>query len=864
MSILSGISGVQVGKKDKDRELNLSFIRPYQVVFCRSTCLETFRQIAQGLLSIELRSCGLESIEFISSCSRLRQLSLPDNNISVVPECIENLKHLELLNLSRNTLADPRDIQSLKGVKSTLVYLNLIGNRLCLLQNYRRNVLSVSSGIAALDQHAISDEELMPSYCHFRDSTKYSPCSKNSLVPENIRTCARYDSEDGLDRALNCMVSALRHIRLLNSPAYIIQRATKNWIRYVRIKKYSMAVTKLQARIRRFIHMRRLNKELKVIMTVTDALLVEEEFENAAEFVTPHAILIQKQWRLYKRRNCEGVCALIIQRWYRRHIVVHRGICLWMKRRRISGLAFASSYVEVVKLFLDVLTRRCSPRVRYEITQGVKRIKPLMLIRAVRSRGTAQKRGQLNTMVCPTGYRADVSISMSRSDVLSEDLEQRSYRSDISSSDQPSEGISSYHAFRRGVHHNPAVALLRAMSFPWMVYASQKEQKQLNNLKARGNRRIVYPKKLSELAVPVALKVASNPFWKRSTRVVVLPIEDYAILWKVFKRLKHITAEGDRENGLVSFSLPLFFDSEVMSESSSIEIQRIWRGHASRKARARLLVREHIKRRAAIALQRWWRCQNFLKRRLALLANITNTCREIRSNIVYMDGWIYYKLMRCFQPPENQSVLHGFPEYGGFPVFNKMGKVGFQPVVRARAIPNRSDIISGTTHSQRKVDDDGRATGKGKDIQVPHVGHLRYCMPQWALWRPYLQLSPLNSMPTGISYHQVLTDLLSINCEVCVVHFPVWATSSTSKEAYIASEMRVIQMIFASIQEAQVRCAMLMLQTYDVKSHSSISLLTKEAVFERLVGYFDNYISTLTKIIVGSEKIEVQFFQVRL
>jgi hypothetical protein len=841
MSIISGISGVQVtasAKKEKDLELNNSFIRPHQVVFFRSNCLQPFGQIAQGLLSVDLRNCGLENIEFISSCSRLRHLSLPDNNISVVPECLGDLKQLQMLNLSRNTLADPRDIEHLDGLSSTLVYLSLMGNRLCLLANYRSGVLKVVPGIAALDQHAIADEELSPFHCRPRDSSIYALFSKRSLIHEHFRTVGKYDAEDKLGRAITSTLKALKTIQLLNSPAYTIQRTTKNWLRYVRIKKYLVPISKLQAYIRSFVYKKRLDRELAAIMKETEELLYEEEFESAADSVTPYACKIQRQWRLYRRRQCENLCVLVIQRWYRRIIVVHRGVCLWMKRKRISGLAFASSYVEVIKLFLDALSRRCSPKVRYEITQGVKRIKQLKFVRAVRSKGGAEKRGRLNTIVCPTGYRADVSISMSRSEVLSEDLEQRSGGSDVSGA---SHGYlsSTYNPFRRAEHHNPAVALLRAMSFPWMVYATPRERQQLNSLKARGNRNLVYPRAMSELVVPQALKVSQNPFWKRSTRIVVLPIADCTILWKVFKRLKVITAEGDRENGLVSFSLPLFFDSEVRLESSSVEIQRVWRGHATRKGRARQLVREQIKRRAAITLQRWWRYHNSLKRRLTLLADITNTCRSIRSNVVYIDGWIYYKLMRCFQPPANQSVVYGFPEYGGLPVFSKQGKVVIQPVSKAQSVPGRTEFNAVKTTSPQPLAnyEMGSAANSGgnRDIYVPHVGHLRYCIPQWALWRPYSQLSPLNAMPSGSCYHQTLTDLISINCEVSVVHFPVWVTNAVTNETFVANEVRVVQMTFASVQEAQVRCAMLMLQTYDAKSHSSISLMTKERVFQRSV-----------------------------
>ena len=820
-NISCGISGVQVIRKN---DQGTSYIRPFQVVFFRSDYLTPFSQIANGLVSVEIRNCGLVDVEFLSPCIHLRYLSLADNNIGEVPQCIADLGQLQMLDLSRNVIADYIDIMGLQKASPNLLYVSFAGNRVTSLPNYRKTVIKVAPNIIAIDSHVVSDEEVPSSYCHTRGSA-YSACSRRALIHESVRACVRCETEATLDRQISRKVAAIMRLRLANSPAYTIQCALRRWFRYVRIKKYFHVISKLQARVRNFLHHCRLHRELALLMEEIDCLQQREEFESKVDGLTPFAVTIQRSWRAHKRRRQAYCSAIIIQKWYRDVSIVHRGICLWMKRNHISGLALASSYVAVTRLYLEVMARRATPRIAYEITQAIQRIQPLRHVRGVRAARVDNQRGRLHCLVCPTGYRADVSASTSNSEMLSEEMEQASEGSSLSLSLQPPQCVV------KPMHRNPAIALFRAMPYPWICYAFPEEKRRLNSLRSRGNRVLKQPAGLSygEAALGSQTAFPETPFWKRSSRIVILPIEDHSVLWKVYKRLVQVTSKGDVDNGLVSVSIPLFFNHIVVMESSAVELQRIWRGYLSRKVRSRSLVKVQIRRRAVILLQRWWKFQTYLKRRLALLSDINRTCRDIHSAVLYLDAWVYYKLMRCFQPPPYQKVMHGFTEYGGIPVFNKQGRIVMQPISTYR----REERLPPANPRSLLGDSQGRGGGD-KEVRIPSVGYLRYCIPQWASWRPSTQLTPLHHLPSSCTYHQLIADLISVNCEVCVVHFPVWLNDSTnSAEAIQGNEIRVVQITFSSIHEAQVRCAMLMLQTYDPTSHTSIPLMTREIVLQR-------------------------------
>jgi hypothetical protein len=114
--------------------------------------------------------------------------------------------------------------------------------------------------------------------------------------------------------------------------------------------------------------------------------------------------------------------------------------------------------------------------------------------------------------------------------------------------------------------------------------------------------------------------------------------------------------------------IPTYWDVEVIRNSAATAIQRIWRGSQPRKRFYPILVMVVLRRRAAVALQRWWRFKSQLWRRLHVLSKVKRVICNITEEVLYLDLWVYYLLLRspsdCPAFPVVCSMSQ-YPEYRG-------------------------------------------------------------------------------------------------------------------------------------------------------------------------------------------------------
>jgi hypothetical protein len=292
----------------------------------------------------------------------------------------------------------------------------------------------------------------------------------------------------------------------------------------------------------------------------------------------------------------------------------------------------------------------------------------------------------------------------------------------------------------------------------------------------------------------------TQDFISKHRRVFQLQIADKSLLLKIFKYLQKGVLGRD--------SIPVYLDSIEERNSCATDIQRMWRSFIVRKVVTPMFLSSLIGRRSVITVQRWWRNINSFKRRLNLLRDMNRTCQSITSPIIYLDVWVYYHLLRCYNRPNNQlDVVYSFPEFGGIPVFDDdNGHIAIQPYR-----PNRPSAS---------------ASVRGISIKVPSTreGKARMCIPRWASWRPKQQLAPSTKAP--LTHHVLLFSLLTLHCHLVVRSFDV--PFKLSHQLKRVRKIRVMEMKFASVLEAQTRCAMLMLLTYDVKSHTSVCMMPEK------------------------------------
>ncbi|XP_072537410.1 uncharacterized protein lrriq3 [Salminus brasiliensis] len=153
----------------------------------RSTLPEDEASNLQDILLVRLSGLLLKNLDQLGSCKALKICILADNfltRIDPLAECVHlvkldlkgnqishlpsasfwsNLKDLRLLNLHDNNIADRSSISALSGCLR-LTALTLYDTPLSLKRNYRHCVVNSIWSLKALDNHVISDEEIVESW----------------------------------------------------------------------------------------------------------------------------------------------------------------------------------------------------------------------------------------------------------------------------------------------------------------------------------------------------------------------------------------------------------------------------------------------------------------------------------------------------------------------------------------------------------------------------------------------------------------------------------------------------------------------------------------------------------------------------
>ena len=326
----------------------------------------------------------------------------------------------------------------------------------------------------------------------------------------------------------------------------------------------------------------------------------------------------------------------------------------------------------------------------------------------------------------------------------------------------------------------------RDMSLYSLKYATKTERLRFYLLKKRG---LYY----CGSNAPRKTMLSLDSHVKNHHRVFMLKIPNIFFLYKVTKRLRSASMK----------TIPIFFDAITYRTSCAMDIQRVWRSYSLRKLASPLFISCVLNRRSIIAIQRWWRYINGLRRRFNLLENINSACRRIVNTTVYMDSWVYYNLIRCYSRPSNQSkVTKLFPEFGGVPIFDDDGNMAMQPYQRRK----------------------GNAVGINVSVPTAMKGKRRQCIPRWAWWRPKHQIAITAKPP--LSFHVIMFSMLVMHCDVAIKTLDV--PFKTHHQLKRLRQYRVVELNFASVLDAQIRCAMIMLLTYDAKSHESVALMSEE------------------------------------
>jgi hypothetical protein len=820
------LSGKKCLHRGNENQKEVSFLTSYQVILFRSRSIENIPLITSKIMELDLQSCGITNshLNLISKFIHLKFLCLSDNFIDTLPSFFQSFVYLTFCDLSSNSFSHLASLEILPSLLS-LKYLNLSQNPITKLAKYRSQISKFCPMLLALDFHIISDEERYPEICYF-NGTKFKSCSRPLYLESFLRVSYPKQSSSHLLISHCSRLHSLQRLAAATSPLQILKRYCQKWMRYSGLQRYIPQLIRLQALIRRFIFHCRIHKAVQEVTLQNSELEHELRMIHYA-YLSKFVIHIQRRWRLTRRLRKEYRSTLYLQSWWRRVIVYHRGCVQWLNRNQVRTLIFPTKFIEIVIGILEQLVigspEGSSTRTILErVIQNVIPVEQVVLVKSRRVfkqwNGNKTVRVEFLFLSLPKWRR------MKREEVLFDEeeegrkkmLEQQTFATEV-----------------------PHTMKLKSWFFsPCLCYASKKQRRLLFLLKRRGCR--LY--RQGVLSPPLTAEASNNDtislnrilwnsrgggkemeigkggrlhrvvrqtflqhqqqkysFWLKSFHLSQLnfPADQDSLIWKVYKRLR------DEIFLNVEDAIPLYFSHQMRKQSSVIEIQRTWRGYLKRKQISPKFIEKIFMNRSTILLQRWWRYQNSIRRRFDLLAFIEKRCHDICDKRLYLDSLVFYRLLRVFHKPQ-QSPLFYFPEYRGIPLIDsKTGCVVYQPLI------NLSDQLN--------------------DHQQP-LSMIKHCIPQWTSWAPSVQLSPVKSSSHLNNYHKVIKDLISSHCEISLEHFPVGNLNNSDTDP----DFRVIELVFSSISEAKIRCAMLMLQTYDCVSRKCVSMMTRDFVKRKI------------------------------
>jgi hypothetical protein len=813
-------------KKSSPDQKEIIFLTSYQVILFRYSHVENIPLLNSNILELDLQNCQIKDMKLITKFIHLKFLCLSNNSIETIPSSLNHLTSLTFCDLSSNLLKDLHSIHHLRLI-SSLKYLNLNQNPLTkAISKYRLLILELCPSLLALDFHLYSDEERYPFFCRFH-GTKYTSCSPQLSLEPFLRVTYPKQSRTTLVLAHNARLHSLYRLISSTSPLALLKKSCKKWLRYAGLRFFIPQITRLQALIRRFLFNCRINKAVEQINLENSELEHEYRFIRYG-YLTKFVILIQRQWRValqFKRQTHAVRC---LQRWYRSSILYHKGCVEWLHQKNVQSIIFPRRYEEIVmRLFQQLIDHSPPQSSTRNILEQVCHPVPIKKTILTRAKGKfLQWDGNFKVK---TEF---LFIALPRS-------RRQNFDQLDSAENEAEEGKLDHHTSLAPINKlSKSSTKTRSWFFsPCLCYANQQQRKLLFLLKRRGcrhspssltssttlnnssalNRIIWNSKGGGNEKDPTRVTKGDNSelhkiprrtysehqqqkysFWLKAHRLsqLLFPPQHQSLIWKVYKRLCFEILNH------VDEVIPLYFNFQMTRQLAVIEMQRLWRGYVKRKHMSLKFIEKILISRSAILLQRWWRVHNSLKRRTDLLSLIERRCHDICDKRLYLDSMVFYRLLRLFKRPQ-QASLRSSPEYRGIPLVDpQTGCVVYQPLL------------------------------------VDSTSMMKHCIPLWASWRPSIQLSPIKPSAPINNYHQIIADLISSHCEVSLEHFPVplgpLGQKGERQFARSDPEFRIVELVFSSISEAKIRCAMLMLQTYDCVSRSCVAMMTRDFVKRKI------------------------------
>ncbi|XP_041481364.1 leucine-rich repeat and IQ domain-containing protein 3-like [Lytechinus variegatus] len=207
-------------------------VRKLEDVLLIRLCGVHLRDVGAVGACMNLRVCNLagnyiRSFEALSACRRLVKLDLHSNQINQLPDerFWAEMNELRAVYLHDNSISRLDYLQAV-GAAPNLQVMTLYDTPISLKMTYRHHVVNSVWSLKALDNHVISDEEIIED-AFFGDhfSMLNSSFYINMILPEKQATSLAVELAHV--RAVLRMVS---HIQAKHSPVLIIQRYIRGWL----------------------------------------------------------------------------------------------------------------------------------------------------------------------------------------------------------------------------------------------------------------------------------------------------------------------------------------------------------------------------------------------------------------------------------------------------------------------------------------------------------------------------------------------------------------------------------------------------------------------------------------------------------
>lgn len=683
-------------------------------------------------------------------------------------KCISLCPSLVRANLSFNEIAQiDSSLKCMKYLKMLNLNNNILAN-INEFENLPGSLMYFSCQNNAIQAYRSCLIELLPLLCaidhNFITDTEYLFKHKNSIfksvscLDPRLVESTPYDVEFSLRNRLSLQVKCLSNYHRSISSIYKLQNLFKMWRQRCKMFRLGQKFVKFQACIRGALFRMKILHHMS--FAAQEAGIPKHmilSMENAVE-VTRAVIAVQKFWRGYAYKQLLNKKARILQSWMKRECFKLKMLTSHMNRVKLNEFFIYGLSLNQCLYFKDSIQNSLKGNTR--MVDSISRI-------SITSSDT------FTWFISSEGRVICEVRRCSLSDAIQKFLRQRKS--------------------------------LQCICRTVLNYCSHTQQKKLLTIKRRGfNLYGTFPANKSFHAniQRRVLEVDPNP--KHELLSVSSPDCDFKTLIKIKRRISSLL-KGSKGK--------ILWGPVVYRNSSAISIQRVYRGYKYRKHMCKLLVDRIIQTRAIMAIQRWWRMTNGLKRRLHLLGLIYQRCHSIHESVLYMDLWVYFLLLRCIKLPINDFSTHlAFPEYNGYPIVAN-GIVCYQPIhpkllasgnaIQVPVPPNDSIGNSPIYLRSRKLISTYKYTGNRR-------------ISDWLNCKP---TKLLNAKPIkDISDQAVLFSILTQNCKVDLRAFPI---SGESQEV-----INLIQLSFASVKEARIRCGMLMLLCYDPLKRDSISFQT--------------------------------------